>query len=305
MQEAHVGSVMASYNEIDGVPVAREPLAARQGAAPGVGLRRLHLAPTTTACRCSSTTHHVALDLDDAARQALERGRRFRRLRRHRLPHSRRAGQSRHSPDGAARSRRGARACHQVPPRPLRSTRMSIPTTPSASTTARSTSSSRSKPRARSIVLLKNDKNLLPLDLTKSQDHRRHRPQCGRRASGRLQPRSRLRHQRARRHQARAWATRPRCSTPKDARSPPHRRASAAGGPDNVELVDPKTQTGLHQSRRRRCAQVRCCRSSWWAKTKAPTAKPGRRHIAAIAIRSTCSARRTTWSRQSSKPASP
>ena len=54
--------------------LAHQSLAARQRSAPGVGLQRATSPPTATGCRCWCDTHHVAYNNADAARQGLAAG---------------------------------------------------------------------------------------------------------------------------------------------------------------------------------------------------------------------------------------
>ena len=71
--EAKVGSVMASYNEIDGIPShVNHWLLDRCCATSGAST--VTSSPTAGASRCSSDCHHVAADDAEAARHALAAG---------------------------------------------------------------------------------------------------------------------------------------------------------------------------------------------------------------------------------------
>ena len=63
---------------------------------------------------------------------------------------------------------------------------------------------------------------------------------------------------------------------------------------NNVQLVDPEDADSFDSGRGRRARKADVA-IWWWARTRAPTAKRGRKIILAIAIRSICWARRTTW----------
>ena len=79
IREGGAMSVMASYNEIDGVPVARQSLAAARRAARRMGLYRAPSCPTTTRFASwpngrSLYGHHVAHDGKEAAALAVRAG---------------------------------------------------------------------------------------------------------------------------------------------------------------------------------------------------------------------------------------
>jgi beta-glucosidase len=119
IREARGGSVMASYNEIDGIPshinhwLLDRVLRQEWGfdgyvTSDGEGLQMLY------------QVHHVASDAADAARKALAAGVDLRSLRRFRLPHHPRTNQRRAHSAMATRSRREPCAHREISPRPLR-----------------------------------------------------------------------------------------------------------------------------------------------------------------------------------------
>ena len=170
--EARPTTVMPSYNEIDGVPVAQEPLAARARAAPGVGLPG-HRGLRLLRDRAARGPHTAsAADLADAARQALE------------------AGVDIELPDpeayrDAGRSGEG-RAASPRPPSTARSRACCAPSSwpacssdpyvdPDRAEAVSNTPEHQAlalEAARRAIVLLKNDKGLLPLDRSEAQDAR-------------------------------------------------------------------------------------------------------------------------------------
>ena len=114
VQEAHVGSVMASYNEIDGVPshvnhwLLDNVLRGEWGfdgyvSSDDDGLQML------------VTTHHVAYDMADAARQGLGGRSGFRCLGEPGVLPARRPGEEGHSSDKPGGPGRRARARDEVP----------------------------------------------------------------------------------------------------------------------------------------------------------------------------------------------
>ena len=87
VRDAGLRSVMNAYNEIDGVPVRREPQSAHRAAARRVGLRRHASSPTTSRCASSTSYHRLAADAarrrgDGARRRDRRRAARHRLLRR-------------------------------------------------------------------------------------------------------------------------------------------------------------------------------------------------------------------------------
>ena len=162
VQEAHVGSVMASYNEIDGIPshinhwlldrVLRQEWGFRGFiTSDGDGLQML------------VQTHHVAANMAEAAPHGIGRRHRFRSLGWLGVSHVHRTGEG--GPGARARNRCGRRthAGRQIPPGPVRrSLRRSG--LHRQDDQRRGASQGGGGSRRRAVVLLKNEKNLLPLD---------------------------------------------------------------------------------------------------------------------------------------------
>ena len=184
VKEAHVGSAMASYNEIDGIPshvnrwlldsVLRQEWGFRgYVTSDGDGLQML------------VQTHHVAADFAEAARKALAAGvdydlsdgsvyaTLFDQVRAGKIPEA--------ELDQAVQRVLEAKFRLGLFENPYVDPEYAQKTTNSPEHQALAL-----KVAQKAIVLLKNDKNLLPLDCPETEDHRGHRAECGRRPSRRI-----------------------------------------------------------------------------------------------------------------------
>ena len=167
VEEAHVGSIMASYNEIDGVPSHINRWLLDKVLRQEWGFRRLPITPTATACRCCVKRITLPTTMRDAARQGLAAGVDYDLSDGSVYRTSRRSGQA--GPCSGERSGRcGAR---MFSPRNSASASSTIPyVDPDYAETITNSEEHRKlaiEAAAKVIVLLKNDKNLLPLDLSK------------------------------------------------------------------------------------------------------------------------------------------
>ncbi len=287
--EAGVQSVMASYNEIDGIPahvnhwLLGDVLRGEWGfqglvASDGGGIRQL------------VTEHHVAADTAEAARLALLAGVDFELD--EAFPTLLAQVQGGGVPEAAI-----DRAVGRVLRAKFLLGLFEQPTVDPAHAERITNCEAHQKlalrAAQRALVLLKND-GLLPLDASAPAQPRGHRPQRGRPAPGRLQRGSRPRRERAGRPARPAG----RRGAGALRRGLPHHRGRA-GLAGLVErrghASRPGRGRGPHRRRpsRSHAGPTSCC---WcWARTRPPAARAGRPSTWATATAWTCPAGRTTW----------